>query len=65
MNQFDFLKKQGIPSIEYLDNKYNELKKQFLEMSQLKSDFDIEKFTVKKEGHFIAHNFHFLMRQGL
>ena len=48
---------------EFKLSKSNKLKEQFLEMSQLKSDFDIEKFTVKKEGHFIAHNFHFLMRQ--
>ncbi len=46
-----------------LEEKFGELKSQFLEMGQLKSDFDIEKFTVKREGNFIAHNFHFLMRQ--
>ena len=40
-----------------------ELQRQFIEMGQLKSDFDIEKFTIKKEGNFLAHNFHFLMRQ--
>lgn len=44
-------------------NKYQELKKQFIEMAQLKSNFDIEKFTVKSRSNFIAHNFHFLMRQ--
>ena len=59
----EFLDKYGIPSIESPKEAYNELKDQFLEMSQIKSDFDIEKFTVKKEGNFIAHNFHFLMRQ--
>ena len=32
-------------------------------MSRLKSDFDIDKFTVAREGQFIAHKFHFLMRQ--
>lgn len=63
MEQKEYLEKHGIPSIEYPEKKYNELKTQFLEMAQLKSDFDMEKFTVKKEGHFIAHNFHFLMRQ--
>ncbi len=63
MNQKEYLKEYGIPSIESPKERYNELKEQFLEMSQTKSDFDIEKFTVKKEGHFIAHNFHFLMRQ--
>ena len=41
----------------------DELQDQFIEMGQLKSDFDVEKFTVRKEGNFLAHNFHFLMRQ--
>jgi hypothetical protein len=59
----DLKNKMKIPSIEYADEKFNELKEQFIEMGQLKSDFDIEKFTVRKEGKFIAHNFHFLMRQ--
>tara|TARA_Y100000593_G_C4295696_1_gene330591 strand:+ start:1393 stop:2016 length:624 start_codon:yes stop_codon:yes gene_type:complete len=34
-----------------------------LEMGQLKSDFDADKFTRAKEGPFIAHQFHFVMRQ--
>lgn len=55
--------KFGIPSIEYYDKKQNELHEQFIEMGQLKSDFDIDKFTSKKDGNFIAHNFHMLMRQ--
>lgn len=63
MDQKEYLKEYGIPSIDSSKERYNELKEQFLEMSQTKSDFDIEKFTVKREGHFIAHNFHFLMRQ--
>lgn len=42
---------------------YDELREQFLEMGQLKSDFDIEKYTVKREGYFVAHQFHFLLRQ--
>ena len=50
-------------SLKYVNEKFNELKSQFIEMGQLKSNFDIEKFTIKKEGNFIAHNFHFLMRQ--
>lgn len=50
-------------SLKYIDNRINDLKNQFIEMGQLKSEFDIEKFTIKKEGNFIAHNFHFLMRQ--
>lgn len=32
-------------------------------MAQIKSEIDIEKFTIKKEGNFIASNFHMLMRQ--
>jgi hypothetical protein len=59
----DELKMFNIPNIEEIDDKHNELKEQFIEMSQLKSDFDIDKFTIKKHGKFIAHNFHFLMRQ--
>lgn len=57
------MKKFGIPSFEFVDEKWNDLYDQFMEMSQLKSNFDIEKFTVKKQGSFIAHQFHFLMRQ--
>ena len=34
-----------------------------LEMAQLKSDFDADKFTRAKEGPFIAHQFHFVMRR--
>ncbi|MHA1408731.1 MAG: hypothetical protein ACTSQY_00185 [Candidatus Odinarchaeia archaeon] len=59
----DLMKKFGIPSFEFVDEKWNDLYDQFMEMSQLKSNFDIEKFTVKKQGSFIAHQFHFLMRQ--
>lgn len=57
------LAEYGFNTYEHNNKKFNELKDQFIEMSQLKSNFDIEKFTVKKEGNFIAHNFHFLMRQ--
>lgn len=45
------------------DEFFKDLHKDFIEMGQLKSDFDIEKFTIRKEGMFLAHNFHFLMRQ--
>jgi len=51
--------RNGQTSEELLD----ELQEQFIEMGQLKSDFDTEKFTIKKEGNFLCHNFHFLMRQ--
>lgn len=63
MNVKKFLEKNGLNVFKHVDEKFNELKEQFIEMAQLKSDFDIEKFTVRKEGDFIAHNFHFLMRQ--
>lgn len=63
MNIKEFLEKNGFNTFKHADEKFNELKDQFIEMAQLKSDFDIEKFTVKKEGNFIAHEFHFLMRQ--
>jgi hypothetical protein len=63
MNVREFLEKNGFMIYKNANDKFNELKEQFIEMGQLKSDFDIEKFTVKREGNFIAHNFHFLMRQ--
>lgn len=40
-----------------------EVKSDHLEMSQLKSDFDCDKFTAATKGPFIAHQFHFIMRQ--
>lgn len=43
----------------------NEVLQDALEMGQLKSNFDIEKFTIAKEGKFLCHQFHFLMRQYL
>jgi len=43
---------------------FEKLKEQFMEMGRLKSDFDIEKFTVKAKGEGLpAHQFHMLMRQ--
>jgi hypothetical protein len=57
------LEKYGFNSLKHTNERFMELKEQFMEMGQLKSDFDIEKFTVRREGDFIAHNFHFLMRQ--
>ena len=46
-----------------VDPIFEEIRRDCLEMAQLKSNFDIEKFTIKKEGHFLCHQFHFLMRQ--
>ncbi len=63
MGLVDKLKEKfNTPAVEY-GNQYDELKEQFLEMAQLKSNFAMEKFTVATEGPFPAHQFHFLMRQ--
>jgi len=59
----DLKEKLEIPSFLYEDNTLDEARESMIEMARIKSDFDIEKFTVRKEGNFIAHNFHFLMRQ--
>jgi hypothetical protein len=60
-------KKYDITKLEEIRESHQgqleDLYSQFIEMGQLKSDFDVEKFTVMKEGQFIAHNFHFMMRQ--
>jgi len=60
MSIIDKIKQQ---SYEGSNKKFNELKKSFLEMSQIKSEFDMEKLTGKKNGNFVAHNYHFLIRQ--
>lgn len=57
IDKFDF------GQVKHLSDAQEQLHSQFVEMGQLKSDFDIEKYTVKKEGNFLAHQFHFLMRQ--
>jgi len=41
----------------------DDIHEQLVEMGQIKTQFDIEKFTVGKEGDFVASQFHFLMRQ--
>jgi hypothetical protein len=53
----------NLEKITEISNLFEELKGQFEEMGQLKSNFDIEKFTIAKEGKFLTHQFHFLMRQ--
>ena len=63
MKNKKILEELGIFTLEYINEEFNKLKDEFIEMAPLKSNFDIEKFTVKREGNFIAHNFHFLMRQ--
>ena len=55
--------KMSFGKLTFVNERISDLKDQFIEMAQLKSNFDIEKFTVKREGHFVAHGFHFLMRQ--
>jgi hypothetical protein len=63
MSLVDRLKEKfGTPAQEW-GNQWDELHEQFLEMSQLKSNFDMEKFTVASQGPHLAHQFHFLMRQ--
>jgi hypothetical protein len=42
---------------------YDSIRGDCLEMGRLKSDFDIEQFTVGSVGPFPAHQYHFLMRQ--
>ena len=50
-------------SLQEVSNKWQELKSDFLEMSRIKSDFDILKFTLDKEWPFIAHQWHFIAKQ--
>lgn len=52
-----------LSSIENVSSWIDEVHDDMLEMAQLKSDFDADKFTRAKEGPFIAHQFHFVMRQ--
>ena len=59
----DFLKNNNIPYFLEDDEKIANIKTDCLEMARLKSDFDIDKFTIATQGKFIAHQFHFLMRQ--
>ena len=62
-SQISDIVKNGSPDPLSTNEFLDELQGQFIEMGQLKSDFDTEKFTIKKEGNFLCHNFHFLMRQ--
>ena len=56
--------KNNLQKHEEYTKLFEELKEQFKEMGRLKSDFDIEKFTVKSKGEGLpAHQFHMLMRQ--
>ncbi len=50
-------------SLQEVSSKWQELKSSFLEMSRIKSDFDILKFTLDKEWPFIAHQWHFIAKQ--
>jgi len=63
MNLIDKLKALGVLDFKQTDSKLDEVWRDVLEMGQLKSNFDMEKFTVAREGPFRAHQFHFLMRQ--
>jgi len=50
-------------TIKKVDTKREELYEQIIDMAQLKSDFDAEKFTAMKKGPYVAHQFHMIMRQ--
>ena len=63
MDYKKFLTNNKIPYFLDDNDKVNKIKNDCLEMARLKSDFDIDKFTVATQGDFIAHKFHFLMRQ--
>jgi len=57
------LTKLGVLDATEVESKLSEVWNDAKEMGQLKSNFDMEKFTTMKEGPFPAHQFHFLMRQ--
>ena len=57
------LKKINIPHNVPSGAMAEELESQILEMAQLKSEFDVEKYTLATKGPFIASQFHFLMKQ--
>jgi hypothetical protein len=58
------MKNTNLQKHEEYNKIFEELKEQFKEMGRLKSDFDIEKFTVKSKGvNLPAHDFHMLLRQ--
>jgi len=59
MSLTEQLKQFGIPS----EDTINDVIKDCIEMGQLKSEFDIEKFTIASKGPFPVHQFHMLMRQ--
>jgi len=52
-----------LQTLKGLSELWEDIKDDSYEMCQLKSDFDIEKYTCMTRGPFIAHVFHFLMRQ--
>jgi len=62
-SQISDIVKNGSPDPLNTNEFLDELQGQFIEMGQLKSDFDTEKFSIMQEGNFLCHQFHFLMRQ--
>jgi len=50
-------------NLKDVNKKLKELKEVFMEMSPVKSEFDILNFTLAKEGPFIAHQYHFIIKQ--
>jgi hypothetical protein len=53
----------GIPGASFSSDIEEEVHSQCIEMGQLKSDFDIQKYTLASKGPFLASQFHMLMRQ--
>lgn len=52
-----------LSNADQADSAYREISKDALEMANLKTRFDIDRFTVSTVGPFPAHQFHMLMRQ--
>lgn len=50
-------------SVESVNQWYETIRNDALEMARLKSGFDVKYFTVESVGPFPAHQFHMLMRQ--
>lgn len=63
MSLHEELKKINIPHDVPSGKQAEELESQILEMAQLKSEFDVEKYTLATKGPFLASRFHFLMKQ--
>src|SRR3990167_3401476 len=63
MSLSENLESFGIPGTDFTSALEEEIHQQCIEMGQLKTDFDIQKYTIASKGPFIASQFHMLMRQ--